>query len=118
MKTITISSFSNEAASKTKGELLKQYIETLINSNETEIFIDFTDIKRFASPFFNNSFASLALLYGFDTIEKIKLLNITETGLHAYETSLENAKLLSSSPDYTEQIDQIVNNAPKKAEEL
>lgn len=115
MTTITISSFSNEAASKSKGEILKNYLSKLIASNE-EITVDFSNINRYASPFFNNSFASLALIHGFDTINKIKLSNITETGHQTYETSIENAKLLSTSPKFTSEIDKIINNAPKKAE--
>lgn len=100
MKTITISSFSNEAASKTKGEILKKYLNDSISSGE-DITVDFSNINRFASPFFNNSFASLGLIYGFEIINKIKLRNITETGKQTYETSIENAKLLASSPKFT-----------------
>lgn len=115
MKTINISSFSKEAASKTKGEILRTLIEESLNSGY-EITVDFSTINRFASPFFNNSFASLALSRGFDTVENIKLTNITETGRHTYETSLENAKLIYQSPAFVNEIDKIINNTPKKAE--
>ncbi len=116
MKTIALASFTTEAASKSKGEVLREHLESLIQAGE-EISVDFNGIKRFASPFFNNSFASLALAYGFDVVSKIKLLGITETGLHTYETSLENAHLISENPQFSDEIDKIVNNTPKKADE-
>ena len=116
MKTIQLASFTTEAASKSKGEILKMHLESLIQEGG-EIAVDFSGIKRFASPFFNNSFASLALVYGFETIKKIQLLNITETGQHTYETSLDNALLISENPQFSEEIDRIINNTPKKADE-
>lgn len=115
MNIIKISTFSNEAASKAKGEVLKSLIEQLLCSSN-EITIDFSNINRFASPFFNNSFASLALSHGFDAIKNIHLINISETGLNTYKTSIDNAKSISQSPEYTSKIDQIINNTPKKAE--
>ena len=117
MKTIQLTSFTAEAASKAKGLLLREQLEVLISNGE-EISVDFNGIARFASPFFNNSFASLALAYGFEIIKKIQLLNITETGLHTYETSLDNAQLISENPQFSDEIDRIVNNTPKKADEL
>lgn len=116
MKTIQLASLTTEAASKSKGELLKEILEKLIQERE-EITVDFKGINRFASPFFNNSFASLALAYGFDIVNGIKLLNITETGYHTYETSLDNARLISENPQFSDEIDRIVNNTPKKVDE-
>lgn len=115
MKTISISSFSNEAASKTKGELLRKELERSIASHE-EVFIDFSGITRFASPFFNNSFASLVIQYGIDIVDFIHLSGISNTGLETYETSIENAKLLRSKPEFTDEINKIIENSPKKAD--
>lgn len=115
MNTIKLSSFTNEAASRTKGAVLKHLIEEALKSGE-EISVDFDGIKRFASPFFNNSFASLGLVYGFDLLEKIELLNITDTGKSTYKTSVDNAKLIYENPEFSSEIDKIINNAPKKVE--
>ena len=52
MTTITISNISKEAASKTKGILLKEQLIPLIEQHEAEICVDFSGISRFASPFF------------------------------------------------------------------
>ena len=113
MATINISSFTSEAASETKGILFKNILEPLIKNNE-KITVDFKGITRFASPFFNNSFASLGIVYGFNTIKKIELKNISETGRITFDTSLENAKLISESPQFKEEINEIINNPPKK----
>lgn len=117
MKTISISSFTNEAASKTKGELLKSKLEVSLISNE-DINIDFSGITRFASPFFNNSFASLIIQYGADILDLIHLRNISKTGRDTYETSIENAKFLRNKPEFTEEINKIIEHSPKKANTL
>lgn len=114
MKIITINDFSKEAATETKGKILKELLEKELNKN-ADITVNFENIKKFASPFFNNSFAALALKYGFDKIELIQLINISEVGQLAYETSIENAKLLSVNPEYSKEITSIINtNLPKK----
>ena len=114
MLTIKISSFSNEAASEIKGIELKNIIEPLLNSS-SEFSIDFDGIFMYASPFFNNSFAKLALIYGFDKIKSIPLFNLSDIGKLAYDTSLENALLLSENPDFMDKINDIINsNTPKK----
>ena len=111
---IQLKSFTNDAASRTKGLQLKTKLEHAIKE-ERNISVDFDGIARFASPFFNNSFASLALIYGFDAIRGISKLNLSETGNLAFTTSIENAQLLSANPDYTDQIKDIINqNLPKK----
>lgn len=115
MVAIKLSSFTNEAASKTKGSLLREMLEEPLKNGE-EISVDFSGIKRFASPFFNNSFASLGLIYGFDLLDKIKLINITDTGKGTYDTSIENAKLIYRNPEFSSIIDEIINNVPKKVE--
>ena len=116
MVNIKVCDFSKEAASQTKGLQLRERMETLLKE-ATSFSVDFDGISRFASPFFNNSFASLALIYGFDVIENISLLNLSEIGTLAYSTSIENARLLSNNPNYIDKINNIINtNLPKKDE--
>ena len=114
MTTIKISDFSTEAASQSKGLLLRDKLDSLLTA-KTPFAVDFNGIARFASPFFNNSFASLALIYGFDTIEAIPRLNLSEVGETTFHTSMDNSKLLSTNPDFTQKINKIINdNLPKK----
>ena len=114
MNEIIISQFSNEAASKAKGLLLKDRIEALLAAGTECITVDFNGITRFASPFFNNSFSALALIYGFSVIRSIHLINIDEVGRMTYETSLSNAEMVSDHPEQINQINQIIENTPKK----
>lgn len=114
MITILISDISKEAASKAKGVLLKEQLKALIEQNETDICVDFSGISKFASPFFNNSFAALALIYGFQKIETIKIANLSEVGQDTYQTSMDNAKIISESEPHIDKFNQIINNAPKK----
>lgn len=50
MVTIKLSSFTNEAASKSKGSLLRKMLEEPLKNGDV-ISVDFGGIKRFASPF-------------------------------------------------------------------
>ena len=114
MEKIILKEITKEAASQSSGEKLLNIIEPLIKNN-TKFCIDFDGLTRFASPFFNNSFAKLALMYGFESIDSIKLLNLSEVGTNTYNTSIENAKLLSNDPKYATKIETIINtNIPKK----
>ena len=108
MKKIIIKEFTKEAASQSSGEKLLNIIEPLIKDN-VEFCIDFNGLTRFASPFFNNSFAKLALMYGFESIDSIKILNLSEVGTITYNTSIENAKLLLNNPKYAVKIGEIIN---------
>ncbi|MCD8338250.1 MAG: STAS-like domain-containing protein [Lachnospiraceae bacterium] len=115
METIRVSSFTKEAASSSKGEILKNYIEKCLKNN-VEVAVDFSGITMFASPFFNSSFASLALTYGFDVISGIELINISDTGQDTFDSSMENARMLSENSSYTARINEIIVEAPKKTE--
>lgn len=114
MNTIIISDITNEAASKTKGLVLKEHLEKLLASNADNIIVDFNGITRFASPFFNYSFAALALVYGFDTIHAIQIRNLSQVGSETYKTSMENAEMVSRHPEHIQEINQIIDNTPKK----
>lgn len=119
MQTIMIKEFTKEAASQTSGEKLLNIMEPLLKEH-VEFCVDFDGLTRFASPFFNNSFAKLALVYGFELIDSIKILNLSVVGTDTYNTSMENAMLLSNDPKYAakiKEINEIINtNLPKKGE--
>ena len=54
-------------------------------------------------------------MYGFDKINSIQKINISEIGLLTYQTSIDNAILLSEKPEYSEKINTIINkNLPKR----
>lgn len=114
MQKIVIQDITKEAASQSSGEKLFASMEPLIKEN-VKFCVDFDGLTRFASPFFNNSFAKLALAYGFDSIDSIEILNLSKVGTDTYNTSMENAKLLSNDPEYATKIKEIINtNLPKK----
>lgn len=93
---IRVIDFSNEAASKTKGDYLRDRIEKNIVNIDT-IVVDFKGVNKFSYPFFNNSFAALAVKYGFDKIGCIKLINISQVGIDTYNMSMDNAKTLCNN---------------------
>lgn len=95
---IQLKSFTNDAASRTKRLQLKTKLEHAIKE-ERNISVDFDGIDKFASPFFNNSFSALGIQYGFEIIEKIELLNISDNGKLVFDSSIENAKFLTDHND-------------------
>lgn len=107
MLIIKITDFSQEAASETKGLILKRIMEPLLQRDE-KFSVDFSGIFKFATPFFNNSFASLTLVYGFETIKDIPVLNISKVGEFVLVSSVENACLLSRSHAYADKVNKIV----------
>lgn len=94
MNIIKIVTFSKEAASKDKGIILETLLEPYLINGEI-ICVDFSGITYFATPFFNNSFAKLALIYGFDAVFSIQIKNISKVGYECYQSSMENARSIS-----------------------
>ena len=107
---IQLKSFTKDATSRTKGLQLKTKLEHAIKE-ERNISVDFDGIDKFASPFFNNSFSALGIQYGFGTIEKIELLNISDNGKLVFDSSMENAKFLTNHKDQKKEIEDIINSA-------
>ena len=115
MKILYLREYTEVAASKGKGIEFKEVLQPLLE-NEEQIIVDFSEISRFASPFFNNSFSALAIIYGFERIFSIELRNISKIGRDTFESSMENALLLYQNPEFQGEIEKIVNQAPKKVE--
>lgn len=114
MDTITLSDISNEAASRTSGLALKQQLDALLSSGAKDITVDFRGIRHFACPFFNYSFASLALIYGFRSVRAIQMRNISEVGLAAYQSSMSNAETVSQHPKQITETSGAIENDPKR----
>lgn len=114
MNSIFILDISNEAASKAKGLVLKEWLERLLSLKAKNITVDFRRITHFACPFFNYSFAALALIYGFDTIHAIQIKNISQIGLATYLASMKNAEMVSRHPEHIVEVSQIIDDTPKK----
>ena len=116
MKVIKIADFSKEAASKTKGIVLRDLIEKEIGKTE-DITIDFEGINRIASPFFNNSFGALVLKYGVEKIRSVRVSNLSPIGRQTYELSLENAEMISDDSKLANEMNTIINVTPKQTKE-
>nr|DAN14259.1 MAG TPA: protein of unknown function DUF4325 [Bacteriophage sp.] len=112
MANILLSTIVKDAASRTSGMKLKELLLEMINK-ENEITVDFTGMNRYASPFFNNSFASLYIALDPNNREKIIPINLSEVGQLIYNTSMNNAKFLLNNPEYKDEIASIVSQTPK-----
>jgi len=108
--TIKLKSFVNDAASKTNGLKLKIKLDAALYKKEN-ISVDFEGINKYAFPFFNHSFVLLATPYGFQEIEQIEFLNISEDGMIIYKESMENAKFISELDEKQKRdVERIVNS--------
>lgn len=107
---IKLKDFTSEAASKSKGTLLKKKLDTALK-NGCDISVDFANITKYASPFFNNSFSALAIIYGIDKIANIKLINMSDNGKIVFNSSIDNVRFLMGSMNIKDQIEDITNNA-------
>ena len=95
---IKLKSFANNAVSKTNGTKLKIKLDSTLYKKE-KISVDFEGIDQYSFPFFNRSFVLLATQYGFQAIEQIELLNISDNGKLVFDSSIENAKFLTDHND-------------------
>ena len=93
INTIKLTDFTHEAASQTKGELLKAKLQVELEKRN-KICVDFEGITKYATPFFNSSFSALAMIYGIERIQKIQKNNISDYGKHVAFFSLGNAESL------------------------
>ena len=112
--TIIVLEIFDEAATKTKGLALKGWLEKLLPLKIGNIVVDFRRITRFACPFFNYSFAALALVYGFDAVRAIQIKNISRVGRATFQASMQNAEMVSRYPGHIMEPNQILDDAPKK----
>lgn len=91
---ILIKDFCSTALSEANGIILRQKIEEFIPNltDDTFIILDFSDIRLYASPFFNACISFLVNKYSPDfVLKKLKLENITELGEKTYLKSYNNA---------------------------
>lgn len=94
MNTIIIKDLFSTALSEANGITLRQKIEEVIpNLKEEElIYIDFQDIRLYASPFFNACISYLVEKYTPNFVEKkLQLNNMTDLGQKTYDRSYNNA---------------------------
>ena len=112
MANILLSTIIKDAASRTSGIKLKDMLLEMIGEGN-EITVDFTGMSRYASPFFNNSFAALYIALDPNSREKIRPINLSDVGQLIYNTSMYNAKFLLDNPEYQDEIASIVSQTPK-----
>lgn len=111
---VSVLDISDEAASKATGLALRARLEELLSLKRGGIAVDFKGITRFAYPFFNYSFAALALVYGFDAVRAIQIRNLGPVGSGTYRASMENAEMVSRHQEHAVEAGQAVDDTPKK----
>ena len=111
--TILINELFDNAMAASNGDLLREKIETIFESNKDAIItLDFLDIELYATPFFNRSTGYFFIKFGDEELynSKLKLINLDELGNETYEYSLETARELLARKISEQSINTILKN--------
>lgn len=96
MSNIIISEITKYALTEDDGRILRNLIKERLTYNDV-VNLDFSDVKVFATPFFNSSIGYFFINLDQDEFErKINLLNLSELGKNTYLHCIENAKIVKS----------------------
>ena len=110
---IIINELFDNAMAASNGDLLREKLEIIFNSNENAtIILDFLDIELYATPFFNRSTGYFFIKFGGEEIynSKIKVINLDTLGTETYEYSLETARQLLAKKISEQSISNILKN--------
>ncbi|WP_213305915.1 STAS-like domain-containing protein [Paraburkholderia sacchari] len=73
------------------------------------VFLDFTDVRQFASPFFNYSVGQLMNEFSEECLRKLlHLVNLNEVGDIVVKQVIANAAKFKGNDDYTKIVDDIL----------
>ena len=94
MNEIIIKNIVDQCATKDAGLTLYEQLQSML-TDSTNITLDFKSMDKFSHTFFNTSVGALIIKTKDENItEKIKLINLSETGQLLYNHSVENAKAI------------------------
>lgn len=111
MKTILIKDYISSAFSQQNALKIRRLVETLLKT-EDKIILDFSDISKFTTLFFNFSTGYFISLLGPNIYnKKISLENLSDLGKSTYESSYDNAVLkYEPNEDINDEIINIIKN--------
>ncbi|MGJ7708488.1 STAS-like domain-containing protein [Escherichia coli] len=101
---------------KDDGQKLFEEISKQFLSKE-EVTLDFSNVKMFASPFFNYSIGQLFNKFTQDEIRhQLHLENLEVVGNSIIERVVENANRFKSDVDYKKIVDEILEQQAKESD--
>lgn len=101
---------------KDDGQKLYDKIVPYLN-DKTHVFLDFSNVKMFASPFFNYSIGQLFNTYSESDIRQhLHLENLEVVGHAIIERVVENANRFKSEVDYKKIVDEILEQQAKESD--
>jgi hypothetical protein len=110
MKTILVKDYINNAFSTTQARILGEKIQEVLNIGE-EIQLDFSDISRFTTLFFNFSLGKYITELGKEKYDDtFKITNLSALGENTYFHSYENAANSAISQISGDEIKEILSN--------
>lgn len=101
---------------KEDGQRLHDKISSLLKHGE-DIYLDFSNVKMFASPFFNYS---IGQLFNTFTLEEIRshlhIENLEPVGHSIIERVIENANKFKTNVDFKKIVDEILEQQAKESD--
>ena len=101
---------------KDDGQKLHDKITACL-SDKNNVILDFSNVKMFASPFFNYSIGQLFNSYSESDIRSfLHLENLEPVGHAIIERVVENANRFKSEVDYKKIVDEILEQQAKESD--
>ncbi|WP_120508462.1 STAS-like domain-containing protein [Rahnella bruchi] len=101
---------------KDDGQKLFDKISSLLDS-KSEVILDFSNVRMFASPFFNYSIGQLFSNFSEKEIrESLHLENLEPVGHSIIERVIENVNRFNSDVDYKKIVDEILEQQAKESD--
>ncbi len=103
------------AVSRASGDKIRNEIERRLKLEE-HVELDFSEVRYFASPFFNTAVAPLLEVHRIEKLQSLlKFSNISPVGKSLLNQAIDNAlKFYSVNQEEKEQINKIIHNASEK----
>ncbi|HCM9497970.1 STAS-like domain-containing protein [Enterobacter asburiae] len=101
---------------KEDGQKLHDKISSLLKVGE-DVYLDFSNVKMFASPFFNYSIGQLFNTFTLEDIrKKLHIESLEPVGHSIIERVIENANKFKSDVDFKKIVDEILEQQAKESE--
>lgn len=100
--------FGENCMTKQAGQKLYEKIHPVLHSGEA-VELDFADVKRFLSVFFNFAIGQLFRDMSAEEFERsVIFFNLNPVGRQTLQQVIENAKRYYANPEYREAVDTMV----------
>lgn len=116
MKILIKEYIGNRCILKEDGQKLFEKISPYIKRGDN-VYLDFANVRMFASPFFNYSIGQLLNIFTIEDVRKLLHIdNLEKVGAVTIERVIENASRFRKDIDYKKIVDEILEQQARDSE--